>query len=85
MVITDELLEMGRTETGGYTKAQIELLGLDWAEFKSNDKRSWWNKRPWKKAVLGKEISDETAAMFVHLGGLSKHQRRKALSATSGA
>lgn len=60
VVITDALLEMGRTKEGGWTEAQLALLWVSWPL------------RPgWKKALVKAKrwISTERAEKFVEMGG----------------
>ena len=52
--ITSELIEAGRSERGGWTKAQFALIGVAWPPEKH-----------WKVAVIGQRISEEDAAAFV--------------------
>lgn len=56
-IITRELIDRGRTESGGWTATQINLLGLTWPPAKG-----------WKDRVIGKEISEEAAGRFLLLG-----------------
>ncbi|CAB3754820.1 MULTISPECIES: GIY-YIG nuclease family protein [Burkholderia] len=56
MRITEELLAAGASAGGGYTRRQMELLGV----------------KPvagWKKAAIGAEISEEAAQAFRDLAG----------------
>ena len=53
MKITPEWLKENRTKNGGYTKAQILLLGIKWPP-----------KHGWLKAIIGDEISDDAAREF---------------------
>jgi len=52
--VTTRLLDMGRSRTGGWSKKQLQLLGVT-------------KKRNWYKRVLGQEISQENAHRFVAL------------------
>lgn len=56
--ITNELLEAGASERGGFRRGQTELLGLPWPL-----------PRGWKSAVIGKDISTENSEKFVRLSG----------------
>ncbi|WP_080411132.1 GIY-YIG nuclease family protein [Burkholderia ubonensis] len=56
MLITEELLVAGASAGGGYTRRQLELLGVKQVA-------------GWKKAVIGTEISDEAAREFRDLAG----------------
>jgi hypothetical protein len=53
-LITEDLLSLGRSEAGGWTKAQLALLGVPWPPVTG-----------WKKTVLGKQITAAAAAAFV--------------------
>jgi hypothetical protein len=53
MEITNEWLEQWKTPGGGYTRKQLELLGVSWPPAKG-----------WKKSVVGAELADETAKSF---------------------
>lgn len=56
MLITEELLAAGASAGGGYTRRQMDLLGVR-------------SVAGWKKAAIGTEISDEAAREFVDLAG----------------
>ncbi len=58
--VTEPLLQAGKSEAGGWSRAQLQLLSVPWPPPKG-----------WKKAVLGKELPDEVAAQFVQLRGPS--------------
>jgi len=51
--ITDEWLTNNRTERGGYTKKQLNLLGIEWPP-----------SRGWKDMFIGKNIDIATAKAF---------------------
>lgn len=53
-VITEEFLALGRSTAGGWTKAQLALLGVPWPPVAG-----------WKATILGKSINDEAVAAFV--------------------
>lgn len=53
MQITNEWLRANATRNGGYTKAQLELVGVEWPPAKG-----------WKKEVLGREIDGAIASEF---------------------
>lgn len=52
--LSQELIEMGRTGNGGYTKKQLKTLGVDWPP-----------KKGWLKALIGTEIPQDTYDNFV--------------------
>ena len=54
MLLTRDFLKSNCTSKGGYTKYQLELIGVSWPPAKG-----------WPKQVIGKEISEETAQKFV--------------------
>jgi hypothetical protein len=56
MKITREFLDAGRSERGGWLKAQLAILGVSWPPM-----------RGWPARVLGKEIPDSAAERFVAL------------------
>jgi hypothetical protein len=45
MKLTSSLIHAGSTEAGGFTKAQLAVLGIDWPPNKG-----------WLKGLVGKEI-----------------------------
>jgi hypothetical protein len=54
MTVTKDFLLLGRTANGGYTKAQLTLLGVQWPP-----------RRGWTRRIIGKEISIDTANRFL--------------------
>ncbi len=56
--ITAELIEAARSERGGWSKAQLALLGV-----------SWPPQAGWKATVIGRPISKGDADRFVKLRG----------------
>lgn len=54
--ITRELIDAGRTSSGGWTATQINLLGMQWPPAKG-----------WQEKVIGREISQEDADRFLGL------------------
>jgi len=60
VVVTDELILRGRSVGGGWTKAQLALLGVSWPPQKG-----------WKSRVIGQQIADSAADEFINLKGLS--------------
>lgn len=63
MQITLELIEEGKSPAGGWTRKQIELLGL-----------SWPMDNGWKNRVAGNPISRDDARRFLALKGT--HEKR---------
>lgn len=50
-IITDEFIEAIKSAKGGYTRKQLDALGVPWPPAKG-----------WKASVIGKPIPKETAA-----------------------
>jgi hypothetical protein len=51
--ITDEWVRANATRNSGYTKKQLELLGVDWPPIAG-----------WKREISGREIDDAIAEQF---------------------
>jgi hypothetical protein len=56
--ITDELIEAGKSKRGGWSKAQLAILGVPWPP-----------ESGWKQKVRGRTISQSEAERFVTLRG----------------
>lgn len=68
MEITEALLDAGRSERGGWSRQQVELLGVEWPL-----------RQGWKRAVIGKTVSDDVAEEFIRMAGerpASKGEKR---------
>lgn len=52
--LTKEFIQQHKTDYGGWTKAQIEALGLKWPP-----------RHGWQERLVGKEISAEAAQRFI--------------------
>ena len=64
VTITDDLIESGKSAAGGYSKAQLALLGVAWPPVSG-----------WKKDVIGRQITSDAAAKFMAIqGGKAKSQ-----------
>lgn len=61
MIVTHELILEGMSGNGGWNAKQFALLGIAWPPFHG-----------WKYSVIGQEISEEDAAEFVRLRGITK-------------
>ena len=61
MKITDEWLKKNKTKNGGYTKLQLNLIGIPWPPIHG-----------WKKLVIGKEISLEKKKAFEFVSRMTK-------------
>jgi len=57
--ITAQLIEEGRSPAGGWSKAQLALLGVEWPPVKG-----------WKEAAIGKAVLEGSASAFVKMKGL---------------
>ena len=55
-LITDELIESGKSASGGWSKAQLQILGVAWPPQKG-----------WKAGVIGKSIQESDAKLFLSL------------------
>lgn len=58
VTITDSLIESGKSASGGYSKAQLAVLGVPWPPVSG-----------WKKDVIGRQITSDAFAKFVAGGG----------------
>jgi hypothetical protein len=58
VTVTAELIAAGRSERGGWSKAQLALLGVPWPP-----------PAGWKAEVIGRAISKPDADRFVQLRG----------------
>lgn len=56
IAITQQILNAGKNQTGGWTRAQVEVLGVDWP-FTSG----------WRKRIIGTEVSAEVIRKFYAL------------------
>lgn len=56
LLISQKLIEDGKSGAGGWNRQQIILLGLTWPPHKG-----------WRKDVIGNPISEEDAKRFVSL------------------
>lgn len=60
MILTDYMINNGKTDNGGYTRSQLIILGaLD------QDTPLCEIKKGWKKRLVGKEISQEQYSAFI--------------------
>lgn len=58
MKVTKELIQRGMSDRGGSNKAQLECLGILWPPMKG-----------WRRKVVGTEISQSKADLFIALKG----------------
>lgn len=56
MRLTASILEKGKSKRGGWSRIQVEKLGVSWPLAKG-----------WKKSVIGKDFPDEQLASFLDL------------------
>lgn len=63
MILTHEMLQDAKTPAGGYNKAQLAILGIEWPP-----------KKGWPRKLVGKEVSEELWSQFVALS--EKHHKR---------
>jgi len=54
VTITAELIDSGKSAAGGYSRAQLALLGVAWPPVSG-----------WKRQVIGTQITREAATDFV--------------------
>lgn len=57
--LTDRLIEGGKTRRGGFTRAQLAVLGV-----------SWPPKCGWKQRLIGTSIDDATLERFYAAAGI---------------
>lgn len=57
MVITNEWIGQHATASAGWTRAQLERIGVSWPPLKG-----------WRQAAIGREITESDARAFVQLG-----------------
>ena len=56
VIITDELIEAGKSAAGGWTKKQLRLIGQKWPP-----------PLEWKNKVIGRKVDKRKADEFVAL------------------
>ncbi|GAA5021692.1 hypothetical protein GCM10025794_08380 [Massilia kyonggiensis] len=62
MEITEEFLRTGASDRGGWSRQQLQLLGVTWPAPKG-----------WKRALLGQTIADDIAQQFIAIGRARKN------------
>lgn len=55
MIVTEEILESGKSINGSWGKAQLKCFGFDGLQ------------KGWKDLIIGKEIPDENVEQFIKL------------------
>lgn len=61
LLVTEQFLARGKSAAGGWTKAQLALLGVAWPPVAG-----------WKAEALGKDIAEEDAAAFIAAKGAAR-------------
>jgi hypothetical protein len=56
MILTDYIIEEGKSFNGGWSQPQVELLGV-----------SWPPQSGWKKKLVGIEVDDDVVDKFLSL------------------
>jgi hypothetical protein len=57
VIITEEILELGKSSNGGWSKYQFSLLGITWG------KKGL--KPGWKDRIIGKEFESSRVEKFI--------------------
>jgi len=57
MILTEEMIRAAASSKGGWTKRQLEILGV-----------SWPPKRGWLRSVIGRDIETEVYQQFLEAG-----------------
>ncbi len=60
MKLTREMIEQHKTAKGGWTRAQLQAIGVGWPP-----------PRGWLQAAIGREVSAEDFRVFTRHGGLN--------------
>lgn len=66
ITLTNELIEQGKSNEGGWTRRQLELLGV-----------SWPLKKGWKETLITKRIDRKKFDEFIQLKGITVSKLRK--------
>jgi ribonuclease HI len=66
MIVTHAFIEAGASDRGGWTRDQLELLGVEWPP-----------PHGWRRRVAGKPIDQGVADRFLALRGLGRRRERK--------
>ena len=54
--LTEELIEQARSKNGGWSKQQLEIIGVDWPPTKG-----------WKKNITGEKFKESKINAFIEL------------------
>lgn len=66
LIITNDLIEAGKSDAGGWTRQQIESLGI-----------SWPPREGWKTRLIGTVIEKSRLEKFMSLKNTSKKMRSR--------
>lgn len=66
MKLTEEMILAGQTGNGGWNRAQLAALGIDWPPHKG-----------WKRRLIGTEISEQQYQRFLQLKHFPKSDPRQ--------
>ena len=69
IVITKELLENAKTDTGGFTRAQMDVFDIPWPPPKG-----------WPRSLIGREVDAEQYHRFVAAKDIMAKQRANAFN-----
>lgn len=61
VMVTETLIEEGKSDAGGWNEAQFEILGVCWPPSPG-----------WKTRVVGSQLTEDEAIEFVNLRGCTK-------------
>lgn len=71
MILTHELMEAGRSNSGAFNLSQLRALGVELPE-------KGWPASGWPRKLLGKEISQERYDAFISLRGNKRERAARA-------
>lgn len=72
MKLTRQMIESGRSDNGGYSKAQLSLLGIVWPP-----------QHGWPKMLEGTEIDEQAYRAFMDLKNKHKQHKPRAVQPPS--
>jgi hypothetical protein len=73
-IITEAMLESGRSDEGGWNKAQVRAIGIPWPL-----------KEGWKRRHSGQEITHQQYEQFMALRGRTKAKVRRESQSDAGS
>ena len=65
VIITNEMIEAGKSEIGGWNRRQVEAIGMKWPLTQG-----------WKFRIIGTTIERSKVAAFLSLKGATKRHRK---------